>query len=64
MPGRENERLFPDCQQEEKGGRSLKYLTAMQSHWNKEILFCFIFDAGKLLRYTGLPFKSQRCHSQ
>lgn len=64
MPGRDKERLFPDCRREEKGGRLLKYLTAKWSRWNEEVLFCFIFDVGKLRSYTGLPFKSQRCHSQ
>lgn len=47
-----------------KGGRFLKYLAVKRSRWNEEVLFCFIFDVGKLRRYTGLPFKSQRCHSQ
>lgn len=64
MPRKDKERLFPDCWQEEKEGRGLKYLTAMRPLCNEEILFCFIFDAGKLQRYTALPFKSQRCHSQ
>lgn len=47
-----------------KGGRFLKYLTLKWSRWNEEVLFCFIFDADKLLSYTDLPFKSQRCHSR
>lgn len=47
-----------------KRRKVLKYLTGKRSRWNEEVLFCFIFDAGKLRRYTGLPFKSQRCHSQ
>lgn len=64
MPWRDKERLFPDCRREEKEGRFLKYLTGRQSRWNEEVLFCFIFDADKLWSYTGLPFKSQRCHSQ
>lgn len=62
--GRDKERLFPDCRREEKGGRFLKYLTAKRSRWNEEVLLCFIFDVGKLRSYTGLPFKSQRCHSR
>lgn len=64
MLGRDKERLFPDCRREEKGGSLLKYLTAERSRWNEEVLFCFIFDVDKLLSYTGLPFKSQRCHSR
>lgn len=47
-----------------KRGRFFKYLTAKRPQRNKKVLLCFIFDAGKLQRYTGLPFKSQRCHSQ
>lgn len=58
MLGRDKERLFPDCRQEEKGGSFLKYLAAKRPRWNGEVLFCFIFDGGKLGRYTGLPFKS------
>lgn len=68
MPGRDMKRLFPDCWQEgnsvEWWGGCLKYLTARRPWCNEEVLFCFIFDAGKLQRYTALPFKSQRCHSR
>lgn len=65
MPGRDKERLFPDCRREEKAGKGfLKYLRVKRSRWNEEVLFCFIFDVGKLRWYTGLPFKSQRCHSR
>jgi len=47
----------------ERGGRFLKHLTAKRP-WCNKVLFCFIFDAGKIQRYTGLPFKSHTCHSQ
>lgn len=47
-----------------RGRRFLKYLIATWPRCNEEILFCFIFDAGKLQRYTALPFKSQICHKQ
>lgn len=68
----DKERLFPDCRRERGGeekkkkreGRFLKYLIGKRSRRNEVVLFCFIFDADKLQSYTGLPFKSQRCHSE
>lgn len=63
MLKRDKERLFVDCRREKKGESILKYLRAKESRWNKEVLFCFIFDVRKLQSYTALPFKSQRCHS-
>lgn len=45
-------------------GGFLKYLIGKRSRRNEVVLFCFIFDADKLQSYTGLPFKSQRCHTE
>lgn len=42
MPGRDKERLFPDCRQEEKGGGwFLKYLTAMQGDFVLFYIWCW-----------------------